>query len=63
MQRAMRNIPVSFEEERRRKGKEQDALLQQYQQMKDHEAILKEQVTSKMINIPCQLELGLCCNL
>ena len=43
-QRAARNIPVSFEEERRRKELEQDALLQQYQQMKDQEAILLEQV-------------------
>ena len=44
MQRSMRNIPVSFEEERHRKELEQDALLQQYQQMKDQEAILMEQV-------------------
>ncbi|XP_076818504.1 coiled-coil domain-containing protein 81-like isoform X2 [Clavelina lepadiformis] len=43
MQRSMRNIPVSFEDERRRKEKEQDALLQQYQQMKDQEAILLTQ--------------------
>ena len=44
MQRSMRNVPVSFEHERRRKELEEDALLQQYQQMKDHEAILLEQV-------------------
>uniref|UniRef100_F6QQ57 CCDC81 HU domain-containing protein n=1 Tax=Ciona intestinalis TaxID=7719 RepID=F6QQ57_CIOIN len=43
MQRSMRNVPVSFEEERRRKELEQDALLQQYQQMKDQEAILMQQ--------------------
>lgn len=48
MQRAMRNIPVSFEEERQRKEKEQDALLQQYQQMKDQEAILKEQASQNI---------------
>ena len=44
MQRTMRNIPVSFALERKRKEKEQDALLQQYQQMKDHEAMLLEKV-------------------
>jgi len=48
-QRAARNIPVSFEEERRRKELEQDALLQQYQQMKDQEAILLEQAQGNQI--------------
>lgn len=48
MQRAMRNIPVSFEEERKRKEKEQDALLTQYQQLKDQEAILKEQASNTL---------------
>merc|ERR1712136_693286 len=47
--RAARNIPVSFEEERRRKELEQDALLQQYQQMKDQEAILLEQAQGNQI--------------
>ncbi|XP_066275628.1 coiled-coil domain-containing protein 81-like isoform X2 [Branchiostoma lanceolatum] len=42
-QRASRNIPVSFSEERRRKELEQDRLLQQYQHMRDTEAIAKEQ--------------------
>ncbi|XP_072018887.1 coiled-coil domain-containing protein 81-like [Amphiura filiformis] len=42
-QRASRNIPVSFEAERRRKEQEQDRLMQQYQHMKDTEAIIKEQ--------------------
>ncbi|XP_035686409.1 coiled-coil domain-containing protein 81-like isoform X4 [Branchiostoma floridae] len=42
-QRAARNIPVSFAEERRRKELEQDRLLQQYQHMRDTEAIAKEQ--------------------
>lgn len=48
-QRASRNIPVSFEEERHRKELEQDALLQQYQQMKDQEAILMEQAQGNQI--------------
>ncbi|XP_078698190.1 coiled-coil domain-containing protein 81-like isoform X2 [Branchiostoma floridae x Branchiostoma belcheri] len=42
-QRAARNVPVSFAEERRRKELEQDRLLQQYQHMRDTEAIAKEQ--------------------
>merc|ERR1711881_492698 len=49
MQRSMRNIPVSFEEERHRKELEQDALLQQYQQMKDQEAIIMEQAQDNSI--------------
>lgn len=48
-QRASRNIPVSFEEERHRKELEQDALLQQYQQMKDQEAIVMEQAQDNSI--------------
>lgn len=43
-QRARRNIPVSFTEERRRREEEEARLLQQYQTMKDAEDILKEQV-------------------
>jgi hypothetical protein len=43
-QRARRNIPVSFTEERRRREEEEDRLLMQYQAMKDAEDILKEQV-------------------
>lgn len=42
-QRARRNIPVSFTEERRRREEEEDRLLQQYQTMRDAEDILKEQ--------------------
>ncbi|XP_022082027.1 coiled-coil domain-containing protein 81-like isoform X2 [Acanthaster planci] len=42
-QRAVRNVPVSFEAERRRKEQEQDRLLQQYQHLKDTEAIVTEQ--------------------
>ena len=43
-QRAQKNIPIYFTEERRQQELEQDRLLQQYQQQKDSEAILKEQV-------------------
>ncbi|XP_070568959.1 coiled-coil domain-containing protein 81-like [Ptychodera flava] len=42
-QRESRNIPISFELERRRKEMEQDRLLQQFQHMKDTEAIVREQ--------------------
>ncbi|XP_073258017.1 coiled-coil domain-containing protein 81-like isoform X2 [Porites lutea] len=42
-QRSQKNIPVYFTEERRQRELEQDRLLQQYQQQKDTEAILKEQ--------------------
>lgn len=42
-QRAQKNIPIYFTEERRQQELEQDRLLQQYQQQKDSEAILKEQ--------------------
>lgn len=43
-QRAQKNVPIYFTEERRQRELEQDRLLQQYQQQKDTEAILKEQV-------------------
>lgn len=43
-QRARRNIPVSFTEERRRREAEEDKLLQQFQYMKDAEETLKDQV-------------------
>ncbi|KAH3738360.1 hypothetical protein DPMN_044994 [Dreissena polymorpha] len=42
-QRARRNIPVSFAEERRQREEEEDRLLQQYQYMKDAENVLQEQ--------------------
>ncbi|XP_071800629.1 coiled-coil domain-containing protein 81-like isoform X1 [Asterias amurensis] len=42
-QRTVRNVPVSFEAERKRKDQEQDRLLQQYQHLKDTEAIITEQ--------------------
>lgn len=43
-QRAQKNIPIYFSEERRQRELEQDRLLQQYQRQKNSEAILKEQV-------------------
>ena len=45
-QRSQKNVPIYFTEERRQRELEQDRLLQQYQQQKDTEAILKEQVLS-----------------
>lgn len=42
-QRSQKNVPIYFTEERRQRELEQDRLLQQYQQQKDTEAILKEQ--------------------
>ena len=45
-QRTVRNVPVSFEAEKKRKEQEQDRLLQQYQHLKDTEAIVNEQVRS-----------------
>ncbi|XP_046583248.1 LOW QUALITY PROTEIN: coiled-coil domain-containing protein 81-like [Haliotis rubra] len=41
-QRARRNVPVSFVEERRRREVEEDRLLQQYQAMKDAEQTITE---------------------
>ncbi|KAL4233395.1 Coiled-coil domain-containing protein 81 [Mactra antiquata] len=45
-QRARRNVPVSFTEERKRREDEEDRLLQQYQYMKDAENVLQEQEMS-----------------
>ncbi|KAK7107042.1 coiled-coil domain-containing protein 81-like [Littorina saxatilis] len=42
-QRARRNVPVNFTEERKRREEEEDRLLQQYQTMRDAEDILREQ--------------------
>ncbi|ELT98423.1 hypothetical protein CAPTEDRAFT_224677 [Capitella teleta] len=42
-QRARRNIPVSFTDERKKREKEEDKLLQDYQYMKETEAVLTEQ--------------------
>ena len=43
------NIPVSFTEERRGRELEEDRLLQQFQHMKDSEAILQEQVRASVL--------------
>lgn len=43
-QRAKKNVYVSFTDERKKRETEEDKLLQQYQQLKDVEAIFKEQV-------------------
>ena len=49
-QRARRNIPISFAEERKRREQEEDQLFQKYQHMKDQEAIIQEQVSYKGYN-------------
>ncbi|MEE6473057.1 hypothetical protein FKM82_009833 [Ascaphus truei] len=46
MQRAQKNIPVYFTEERKLKEQEEDQILQQYQHMQDQEAIHKCQLAS-----------------
>ncbi|XP_072899477.1 coiled-coil domain-containing protein 81-like isoform X2 [Hemitrygon akajei] len=43
MQRALKNFPIDISESRRRKELEEEQLLQQYQQMKNQEAIFHEQ--------------------
>ncbi|XP_078355169.1 coiled-coil domain-containing protein 81-like [Oculina patagonica] len=50
-QRSQKNVPIYFAEERRQRELEEDRLLQQYQQQKDTEAILKEQ--TKNFNNRC----------
>lgn len=50
-QRSQKNVPIYFAEERRQRELEEDRLLQQYQQQKDTEAILKEQ--NKNLNNRC----------
>ncbi|KAG9470358.1 hypothetical protein GDO78_018034 [Eleutherodactylus coqui] len=47
LQRAQKNIPVYFTEERKLREKEEERVLQQYQHMKDQEAILKAQLQSE----------------
>ncbi|XP_072258450.1 coiled-coil domain-containing protein 81 [Pyxicephalus adspersus] len=49
LQRAQKNIPVYFTEERKLKEKEEERILQQYQHMKDQDAILKSQMKSQAI--------------
>lgn len=48
-QRARRNVPVSFTEERKKREDDEDRLLQQYQYMKDAENVLEEQVGLKTL--------------
>ncbi|XP_075707542.1 coiled-coil domain-containing protein 81 isoform X2 [Rhinoderma darwinii] len=48
LQRAQKNIPVYFTEERKLKEKEEQRVLQQYQHMKDLEAILKCQLQAQV---------------
>ena len=57
-QRAARNIPVSFEDEKRRRELEEDKIIHDYQIMKNNEFILGEQVCwqmarSSFIRIAC----------
>ena len=47
-QRAARNIPVSFEDEKRRRELEEDKIIHDYQIMKNNEFILGEQVCWQM---------------
>uniref|UniRef100_A0A8D1WC58 Coiled-coil domain containing 81 n=1 Tax=Sus scrofa TaxID=9823 RepID=A0A8D1WC58_PIG len=46
LQRAQRNTPLYCSEERRRKEVEDERLIQQYQMLKDQEALFKEQMRS-----------------
>lgn len=43
-QRDRRNIPISFNEERKKREEEEDRMLQQYQHLKNMETIINEQV-------------------
>lgn len=54
-QRARRNIPVYFKEERQRRDEEEERLLHQYQDMRDAEDLLKEQVGVAMTIIQLRL--------
>ncbi|XP_075054790.1 coiled-coil domain-containing protein 81 [Mixophyes fleayi] len=47
LQRAQKNTPVYFTEERKLQEKEEERVLQQYQQMRDQEAIHKYQLASQ----------------
>ncbi|XP_070481714.1 coiled-coil domain-containing protein 81 isoform X4 [Equus przewalskii] len=46
LQRAQRNCPLYYGEERRRREIEDERLIQQYQMLKDQEALFKEQLKS-----------------
>uniref|UniRef100_A0A8C9CLB4 Coiled-coil domain containing 81 n=1 Tax=Phocoena sinus TaxID=42100 RepID=A0A8C9CLB4_PHOSS len=45
-QRAQRNSPLYYSEERKRREMEDERLLQQYQMLKDQESVFKEQMQS-----------------
>jgi nucleoid DNA-binding protein len=47
-QRALKNVPISFKVEFKKREEEEDRLIQAYQQIKDNEYILTEQ--EKMLN-------------
>ncbi|XP_056417364.1 coiled-coil domain-containing protein 81 isoform X2 [Hyla sarda] len=47
LQRAQKNVPVYYTEERKMRDKEEEQVLQQYQHMKDQEAILKSQLQAQ----------------
>ena len=60
-QRQTRNIPVDFSEERKRREREEEMLLSQYQEMKNTEAFLKQQVRySKARHVCCELNCHFC---
>ncbi|XP_059243254.1 coiled-coil domain-containing protein 81-like, partial [Mustela nigripes] len=46
LQRAQRNSPLCYSEERKRREIEDERLIQQYQILKDQEALLKQQMRS-----------------
>ncbi|XP_060160326.1 coiled-coil domain-containing protein 81 [Globicephala melas] len=46
LQRAQRNSPLYYGEERKRREMEDELLLQQYQMLKDQESVFKEQMQS-----------------
>lgn len=47
LQRAQKNMPVYFTEERKLREREEERVLQQYQHMKDQEAIFKSQLQAQ----------------
>ena len=60
-QRQTRNIPVDFSEERKRREREEEMLLSQYQEMKNTEAFLKQQVChSKARHVCCEFYCHFC---
>lgn len=49
LQRAQRNFPLYYGDERRRREMEDERLMQQYQILKDQEAFFKNQVALRLI--------------